>query len=74
MQIDIRDGMNDEVTAIVFHGPDCDGSDATTLKLSDSFTYIRNKGTDKVFIQDKKHAENLIKALQKAIELGNWSE
>lgn len=78
MEIDIRKDKTVQVSTIVFADKDCDRSDACLLTLKSSFTKITgNEGRESdyfVYLKSEEDAENLIKALQKAIELGNWSE
>ena len=40
MQIDIRNGNAEEITEIVFHGPDCNKDDAVKIYLAGRFTSI----------------------------------
>lgn len=76
MQIDIRTASEEEaVDELIFHGPDCHVSDAVKLVLNGQLSCIVSKdGRDNVYIDSTTHAKNLIKALQKAIELGTWDE
>ena len=75
MQIDIRTASEEAVDELIFHGPDCHVSDAVKLVLNGQMSYIVSKdGRDNVYIDSMTHAKNLIKALEKAIELGNWSK
>ena len=75
MQIDIRNGESEEITEIVFHGPDCDEDDAVKIDLGGRYTSIDSSdGGNRVYIDSEEHAVNLIKALKKAISLGTWSE
>lgn len=73
MQIDIREKEADKIERIIFADPvsldsgyvlnlNFDPNGLTVIESEDSF----------VFIDSKEDALNLIKALQKAIELGNW--
>lgn len=73
MKFDVRIDVDEEITEIVF------GDIVPTLYLYLG-TVIKPWGPDKISIlddgesevgiKDKEHAENLIKALQKAIEIG----
>lgn len=75
MQIDIRNEDNEEITEIVFHGPDCDSDDAVKIVLGGRYTTIASAaGSGRVYIDSEEHAKNLIKALEKAISLGTWSK
>jgi len=78
MEIDIRNSTADKVNTIVFADKDCDQGDACLLTLKNSFTKITGyKGEASpyyIYLKSQEDAKNLIKALQKAIELGNWSE
>ena len=75
MQIDIRNEENEEITEIVFHGPDCSEDDAIKIELGGIFTSIDSAdGANKVYIDSEDHAKNLIKAIEKAISLGTWSK
>ena len=74
MQIDIRTASEEAVDELIFYGPDCHVSDAVKFVLNGQLSYIVSKdGRDNVYIDSMTHAKNLIKALEKAIELGNWS-
>ena len=75
MQIDIRNGDTEEITEIVFHGPDCDEDDAVKIDLGGRYTSIDSaEGSNRVYIDSEEHTKNLIKAIEKAISLGTWSE
>lgn len=69
MQIDIRDANTPEIDSIIFSNKS--DTDAFELFLCGSCTEIRSEESF-VHIDSKEDALNLIKALQKAIELGNW--
>lgn len=72
MQIDIRDTNPPEIESIIFSDKSLkSGTDAFELFLNGSCTEIRSEESF-VNIDSKEDALNLIKALQKAIELGNW--
>lgn len=70
--IDIRDGMDVEINFIKFSDKE-NYEDAAYLKKG-SFVSIHTHedSSEPVFIDSKADAQNLIKALQKAIELGWW--
>lgn len=70
MEIDIRGKVNDfEIKKIIFS----DYSDFNCYNLEKGSERVTiESGTDYIYIQDKESAENLIKALQKAIELNWW--
>lgn len=70
MQIDIRDKVSDKVTEILFWDKSLE--DAHKIVLNDVDTTIADGG-EEVYIRSVQHAEYLIKALEKAIELGTWS-
>lgn len=70
MKIDIRKEQT-EIDSIVFGEGEDDG-DAYVLSLAGDLTRIESPNTY-VFIDNKEDAKNLIKALEKAIELGTWS-
>lgn len=72
MRIDIRDSGSEEITEIVF-GDGGDPWDGYILYLENNWTKIRSMDGE-VCIDSKEDALNLIKALQKAIELGNWDD
>ena len=78
MQIDIRDKSEDKVTEIVFANGACDENNACLLTLDGEFSKIKSmwdasdSRTGCVYLYSEGDALNLIKALQKAIELGNW--
>lgn len=71
MKFDVRVGVEEEITEIVFGDVDPTYCLGTVIKR-----WGRNKisifddNDDEIGIKDKEHAENLIKALQKAIEIG----
>lgn len=73
MEIDIRNGTNSVVDAIIYADIK-DERDGYKLVLDSEMTHIVSSDGTSIFIDTKEDAENLIKALQKAIELGNWSE
>ena len=73
-EIDIRNNKPPVITKIVFADEDDAFTKATNLKLMASSVAIEeDNGCDNVDVRVRsvEHAENLIKALQKAIEL-NW--
>ena len=77
MQIDVRDESEDKVTEIVFANGACDENNACLLTLDGEFSKIKSSwdtsgGGGWVYLDSEEDALNLIKALQKAIELGNW--
>lgn len=73
MQIDIRNEEVKQITSIIFHGHNCNPSDAYELVLDNSLSKLVSYADGNVvFIDSKEHALNLIKALQEAIELENW--
>lgn len=77
MQIDIRDSEFGKVKEIVFADKDDTEKNCYLLTLQGSLSKIRTgwDGEDSfVYLDSKTDALNLIKALQKAIELGNWGE
>lgn len=71
MQIDIRAQGGEKVDSIVFGTPK-DECDAYILTLSGEFTKIESQDSV-VYLASEEDARNLIKALEKAIELGTWS-
>lgn len=73
MEIDIRSGTTSMVDSIIYADIK-DERDAYKLVLDSEMTRIVSSDGTNIFIDTKEDAENLIKALQKAIELGNWSE
>lgn len=76
---DVRNNPVEEITEIVFAEPRHNDEDNTPQAYSievggeirGDFVAISDAGGECVFINSKEHAENLIKALNKAIEL-NW--
>lgn len=70
MQIDIR-SSGSEITEILFWQKNW--GDAHNIVLNGIDTVIED-GDAQVHIRSAEHAEYLIKALHKAIELGNWDE
>ena len=73
MEIDIRNGAVQEVEAIIYADIKND-DDGYKLVLGHTMTSIESVNGGSIYIDTKEDAENLIKALRKAIELGNWSE
>lgn len=71
MQIDIRKDGKEEITEIVF-GDGYDHMDAYKIVLDGDMTSIRAMSDDFVYVNSKKDALNLIKALEKSISLGTW--
>ncbi len=73
-KFDVRDSV-EEITEIVFAEAmdEDDDPNAYLLQHCRSFIAIVDGLHSEVFINDKEHAQNLIKALNKAIELG-WLE
>lgn len=70
MQIDIR--VNDyKVNEIVF-GDAKTSLDAYVLILNGAYSRIESDNGTSVYVADEEDAKNLIKALQKAIEIGVW--
>ncbi len=70
---DVRDSVEEKITEIWFAEATDENDDpnAYALLLCDNvLTSIVGGDTAEVFINDKQHAQNLIKALNKAIELG----
>lgn len=70
MQIDIRKQQVDKIEEIIFSDPETN-DDGYVLKLDGSGSTIESNDCF-IYIDSKENALNLIKALQKAIELGNW--
>lgn len=70
MQIDIRNSDIERVTEILFW--EKDWKDAHKIVLDGVDTQIAD-GDAFVYIRSAEHARYLIKALEKAIELGTWS-
>lgn len=71
MNIDIREVNNDKVTSIQFANEN-DLQEAYILELDEDVSYITD-GVKYLYIRNTDHAKNLIKALEKAIELKTWS-
>ena len=72
MQIDIRKALvPNKIERIKFW--DEEHTDAHFLVLNGIDSHIAD-GYDELYIRSAEHAVYLIKALQKAIELGNWDE
>lgn len=69
MRIDIRNTGVQKITSIVFADCEKDGDNAYSLELSGSYTKLYS-ANNWLFVDSKEDAQNLIKALQKAIELG----
>ena len=72
ISIDIR--TKKELTSIIFSDPIDEDGDSIAYKLTKSCNHknhvLINDNTDYILIESKEHAENLKKALDKAIELG----
>lgn len=71
MNIDIRHRVNDEIDSITFAG--FSGSDAAGLQKLGSSVEIQSEDAA-LTIGCVEDARNLIKALQKALELNWWNE
>lgn len=71
MEIDIRSGTARKVETIIYADIK-NGDDGYKLILNNEMSCIETSGGSAIYIDTKEDAENLIKALQKAIELGNW--
>lgn len=74
---DIREEDNSEITEIVFADPSGKDGFSQANKLiideyegKDYIQFLDEESDNAVYINTKEHAENLIKALRKAIELG----
>jgi len=73
MKFDVRDAEQEEITEIVFgeYEQGCHNRHACLLDRGEGQVYINNEGCSYfVALNSKEHALNLIKALNKAIELG----
>ena len=75
MQIDIRDNRNEEVIdSIKICDTNSDYYVVSELWINIDNTIVLNEvGSDRCTVESKEHARNIIKALEKAIELG-WFE
>ena len=75
-EIDIRIDQDKDIDSIRI----CDEADAylmcelVCIKDSKCFVYDSEYFDDRLWIENKQHAENVIKAIQKAIELANCRE
>lgn len=73
-KFDVRNTTEEEITVIIFHdAEDSSCGDGLAFCLSQGLTVavrIEDSDGDMVLIKDRAHAENLIKALNKAIDLG----
>lgn len=75
MKIDIRDNEVGKVEGIVFAEEDEYEKNCYLLTLEGDMSKISSAYCNTfVYLDSKEDALNLIKALQKAIELGNWDE
>lgn len=71
MKFDVRIDVDDEITEIVFGDIDPAFYVNTVIKRwGQNKVFIVSDNNVEVGIKDKEHAENLIKSLQKAIEIG----
>lgn len=70
MKIDIRDNSQPRIDSIQF-GDGHDPDDAYVLTLCGSLTKVESEDSF-VYINNKQDAINLIKAVEKALELGTW--
>lgn len=75
MNFDIRDMTNKEVTMITFADDEHDNGTTQAYYLekadhSDDVIKIYDGQDDYVYLTSKDHAEHLIKAIHKAIDLG----
>ena len=74
MQIDIRDNRNEEVIdSIKICDTNYDYYVVSELWKKDNTIILNEVGSDRCAVESKEHAQNIIKALEKAIELG-WFE
>lgn len=72
MKFDVRTPVNEEITEIVFGGIDPTSYLGTVIKRwGQNKISIFDDASAEIGIQNKEHAENLMKALQKAIEI-SW--
>ena len=71
MQIDIR-GVSDEKVDSIKFGNGCDECYAYFITLNGIYTKIESQDSE-VYLCCEEDARNLIKALEKAIELGTWN-
>lgn len=72
--LDIRKTADEPITNIVFADEGRNYVTATSLmKRSDHFRIVDEDDDSNLIIESKEQAENLIKAIEKAIEL-NWVE
>lgn len=71
MKIDIRSVADEKVTSIQFANEN-GLQEAYILELDGDASYITD-GAKYLYIRNTDHAKNLIKALEKAIELKTWS-
>lgn len=71
---DVRGEKNEEVDTIIFAERNDRDGDEQAYRLSkstfDGFVLIEDSGSDSVVLSSKEHAQNLIKAVEKAIDLG----
>lgn len=73
MQIDIREKEADKIEGIIFADPvSLDSGYVLNLNFGPNGATVIESEDSFVFIDSKEDALNLIKALEKAIELGNW--
>ena len=71
MKFDVRFGVDEEITEIVFGDIDPTFYLGTVIKRwGQAKISIFDDNDAEIGIKDKEHAENLIKALQKAVEIG----
>ena len=74
MQIDIRYNRNEEVIdSIKICDTNYDYYVVSELWKIDNTIVLNEVGSDRSTVESKEHAQNIIKALEKAIELG-WFE
>lgn len=71
MEIDIRTEVSKQIDKIIFATDTSEHIIPTRLEFADEYkeVWLRDRD-DEMFIPSKEHALNLIKALNKAIELG----
>lgn len=69
--IDIRDISEDEIDEIRVRDKDRSVLSVELIELAGSYVNLYDSdGSDRLTIHDEEHAKNLIKGIQKAIDLG----
>lgn len=67
---DVRNDVGSSITEIIFSDECVNGCDVVYRLEEDEYGFLLKDGTDYMYVTSKRDALNMIKAIQKAIELG----